>query len=737
MFEFRNLSPTDFENLSRDIIEARDGISFESFAPGRDMGIDFRFSSHSGDTILQAKHYEGSGFPKLKSACEKEAAKVRKLKPKRYILVTSVSLTPANKEALKKVYDGVPLANADIIGRQDIEAVLETSTEVLNRNFKLWLTSAAVLERILKSALVEQAETEIEEIKSLVPRFVHHGGVERAQQILEEHASLVVSGPPGIGKSTLARILMWLHMEQGWSLRVIHSIDEAFDALQVSEKQLIFFDDFLGQVRVTDDLLRGTDSRLPAFLARVKAKNNKRFILTTRDYIYRQAAVQSEQLRKLEAGRSNLILNVGAYTRLAKAEILFNHIYFSELPPDDIADLLEDEFYLKIIEHENFNPRLIEQITKLHSIRRGGEAIREAISSVLDNPSELWTTPYRSHFTDTDQALMIAMALSRRSNSQKGLRGIFDRLLVALEIGTPVQKRAHAFNTSLRKLEGTTLSITRGFVSFINPGVRDFMNGVIAGDSLIGPALKATWSLLELRQFWQIPLEAVEHREFADAWNASVRGALAAAEELDHFDLELVILVAGLSKEKTERDQLITDALAKFRLLTPGNVSPDGCKAVLDAVEKEGLEEELLSEILDALGTELERCMEEGFVDLTIAEAATLVEDTANHSLADERIYDNAMTVGEIVLDNVSQLLSDVSTMEELDELENEAENLFAIINSNWINLSSAFDEKRTELDERYNSDALYLDRNSSPAPKAPEGLSERVRIRSMFESLR
>jgi hypothetical protein len=41
-YDFRQLSPHDFEQLARDLIQARDGIFLESFKNGRDVGIDFR-----------------------------------------------------------------------------------------------------------------------------------------------------------------------------------------------------------------------------------------------------------------------------------------------------------------------------------------------------------------------------------------------------------------------------------------------------------------------------------------------------------------------------------------------------------------------------------------------------------------------------------------------------------------------------------------------------------------------
>ena len=100
-YDFKQLSPHDFEELSRDLIQARDGIVLESFTSGRDGGIDFRHARGSDSTIVQCKHYIQTGLAGLLRNLKDEAAKAADLKPSRYMLVTSVGLTPKNKEAIR------------------------------------------------------------------------------------------------------------------------------------------------------------------------------------------------------------------------------------------------------------------------------------------------------------------------------------------------------------------------------------------------------------------------------------------------------------------------------------------------------------------------------------------------------------------------------------------------------------------------------------------------------------
>ena len=71
-YDFSTLSFADFEDLCRDLIGRDLGIQFEAFAPGPNGGMDGRHARGGPTTILQAKHYAGSTFAKLKAAMKRE-----------------------------------------------------------------------------------------------------------------------------------------------------------------------------------------------------------------------------------------------------------------------------------------------------------------------------------------------------------------------------------------------------------------------------------------------------------------------------------------------------------------------------------------------------------------------------------------------------------------------------------------------------------------------------------------
>lgn len=98
VYDFKNLSPADFEELTISLLSKALGVHLEAFVAGPDGGIDGRHAKDLNHLIVQAKHYANSSFSQMKAAIKKERSKIDDLKPTRYILVTSQGLTPHKKK---------------------------------------------------------------------------------------------------------------------------------------------------------------------------------------------------------------------------------------------------------------------------------------------------------------------------------------------------------------------------------------------------------------------------------------------------------------------------------------------------------------------------------------------------------------------------------------------------------------------------------------------------------------
>lgn len=97
-------------------------------------------------------------------------------------------------------------------------------------------------------------------------------------------------------------------------------------------KQVFYYDDFLGQTSTGEKLGKNEDRALLQLIKSVARTGNKRFILTTREYILAQAKVDFHQF----------VVSCDDYSDLDKARFLANHLYFAQVSQDHIAALVEE-----------------------------------------------------------------------------------------------------------------------------------------------------------------------------------------------------------------------------------------------------------------------------------------------------------------------------------------------------------------------------------------------------------
>lgn len=697
-YDFQSLSPLDFEELVRDLLQAEWDTRLESFGPGRDQGIDLRYLNGPHKIIIQAKHYSRSGFGKLLASLKSERDKAIRLVPTRYILATSVSLTPERKTKIIEALNGVPIEATDIIGAEELNGLILAHPEIEKQNFKLWLGSTSVLERILHSGVYNRTAAEMDVIKKAVPRFVQNASVEDAEKLLAETGALIIAGPPGVGKTTLARILLWLHAEQGWQIYVVDSLDDAFTVAESNEKRLILLDDFLGQVRLSSNHVRGIDSRLPPMLARVASHESLRFILTTRDYILAQARTLSARLQSTKPNAREYVLNVGSYTRDVKAQILYNHIYFSGLTSEQINSLLADDFYISVIDHPNFNPRIIEEITKQDFLASIDGSVQAALTHVLENPSMLWDRPYRQHTSPHGQAMMIALFLHGRSANIASLKSSYWRISEAMGVSIHASSLEVSFKQTFAELDGSVLGLNQDIVTFTNPGLRDYLQSVVVGDGLIPVLIPHIGTVRELSELWAV-FSALDDKHIDGASEIEWLSALNRCDCDKYEQLEFLIDFYRLF----DSESLVVSINGAIGLFENDPLSTDEVSSACAILElsigvtlPHETEERVRNTLTNCVATLLEQ--EAWCLDLDDIKSL----DSALHEYGNDPSL--AITASHAAMDSIEKNISDemryIETLDDLDAFENDMIEFFQQRSYDTDFLSARVQDRREELYE-------------------------------------
>lgn len=476
MSQYENLSPYDFENLCRDLFAAQQGSHLETFTVGRDGGIDIRYigagTRASPEIVIQCKHYERSGFSALKATMLKEKKKALGLHAKRYILATTVGMSPDKKTELKDALHPLITSETDIFARGDIDSLLRDHPEVEKSHFRLWLNSTAVLERVLHNDVFAQNDVYLEELEQTARTFVDNSGVKDVQDLLEAQHVCIITGPAGVGKTTLANMMLIYYVSQGFQPIVVsENFREAQHLYSKENKQIFLYDDFLGRTTGLDKLGKNEDDRIASFISAITRAPSKRLIMTTRQYILEQATETHEPLGRAHVKQAEYFFRMKAYSPSNKAHILYNHLYFSKLSRDHKLEIVRSRLYPQMVASENFTPRAVESAVAF-ALKNdvAPEAVAQFLVDSIENPSELWRAQLTVQITHEQRVILAFLALERGATEKDKLERFY------LSAEGALQER-QSFDSAMRGLEGSALELreVRGVdtVFFTNPGVED------------------------------------------------------------------------------------------------------------------------------------------------------------------------------------------------------------------------------------------------------------------------
>ncbi len=501
-YELNRLNDKEFEALAIHMAQEFTGQKVERFKSGKDKGVDGRFFT-VGNTegIVQAKHWEKSGVTALLASLTKlEAVKVRLLAPARYVLVTSVPLSRVNKQSIKKIFSPYLESEADIFGNEDIQDFLRDHPKIAEQHYKLWLASAEVLRMIFSAPIVGRSTFKLDEVVTFTPKYVLTRCHEDALTILNKSGSIIITGEPGIGKSTLAEQLVLHFAVKGYELCFVeNSLEEAEGAWETDRKQIFYFDDFLGR-NYLEAIDRNHDSHVLAFMRRVSKNKYKRFILTSRTTILQQGKRLSEQFRTYNIQQKEYEVRITNLTPLEKARILYNHLWFGDLDPIFIDQLYIDKRYKTVVQHRNFNPRLIAFITDSHKIASiDVNGYWDYVIATLDNPQDIWRGVFENQLDAMGRLIVSLVVFQGGQITEKKLRYSINLARVDIALPPAANEWSLTFERSYQMTVGAVIErMVERFggetkVGLFNPSVGDFVLRQFANDA---PSLERFFFLL-------------------------------------------------------------------------------------------------------------------------------------------------------------------------------------------------------------------------------------------------
>lgn len=468
---FSQLSSTDFEILAADIVGTVHGVFFERFGEGSDGGIDGRVCKDNSATwIIQAKRYKSSSS--LLSQMTKEKPKMDMLKPQRYFLVTSSSLSPQMKDKLKDEMSPHILSTADIYGAEELTTLLELNPNIYRKHYKLWLGSVHELSLIQHNEFYNRSEIIIDRLLEDLKYFVSHDKLETMSNKLEKSNYLLITGDPGSGKTITAGHLAMKYFldERKYEFHSIRDrrLSDAVNLIKKGTKQVFILDDFLGATFLHNESILSTTEDLITLIKIAKKSNgDTRIIFTSRDYIISQMLTQIDDAVELNALLVNNTEPLNILEPVFRANLIYSYFINADITLDQKENFLKAKKYLHIIEHKNFNPRVIQEIFKdINNL------------SLLDNPSKIWQKSFMK-LSKEAQVLLYILSLVETEVSHENLYYKVHNIISS----------SYAFDNTLDELEPNFISTHSKaetlWVSIVNGSIRDFIHQELSKNKIL------------------------------------------------------------------------------------------------------------------------------------------------------------------------------------------------------------------------------------------------------------
>ncbi len=498
MFNYNNLNDVEFEELCKDIMERKLNVGLRVFRKGRDRGVDLTDSPITHNIVIQVKHYINSKFSDLRTTLKKEVKKVSELAPNDYYICCGMELTDSNVLEIYSMFDQYMESDKNIISLKEIDDFLvkPENIDIVRKNYKLWLYSSNVLSLIYNNDVFIDCEALLNDIEEDCKFFVRTSSYDKCLEYLEKNRIVMMIGAPGVGKTVTSKMLVLHFASENYRVRYttngdISNIKRSLSA-DSSAKEVVLLDDCLGQHYF--NMKYTQENELLSLVKYIKLNKNKLLILNSRITIFNEAKERSEEFNMFMQGNKINIhtINMDLIGTLEKAKIFYNHLYFRDIPREYFQNIKKEKYYMKIVHHCNYMPRIIDYVT--NSIRYStvsSENYGEYILSVLSHPDDIWKNEFERRLEEKDRAFMSTLySLTDTAVDEAILKKCYNNRLKQMDVDYTVDN----YEFVLNRLNNSIISIfdNKGEkqIGAINPSINDYMKSSLAKNTLEMESIK-------------------------------------------------------------------------------------------------------------------------------------------------------------------------------------------------------------------------------------------------------
>ncbi len=491
-FDFHNLlAPTEFETFCTHVLEIRENpIKFTTYRRGRDGGIDIKSTNTQEKIIGQCKLYIPQNERGLINNLKKELLKCKRLKLDRYIICVNINLSVSLSKEILELFKGYKRCEEDIIDGQKLNKYLEQPAyEYLFKIYSKLLVPnlkavEIALEKVINRKFYNISRTFL---LDLIDKHKLYHNTEQLQHLiqkLEEDKVIILSGNPGVGKTTTAKMIANYFINRKKSeVFYLGENDYAETTSVLENNRLIIVDDFWGQnfsPKIKDNSTY--EREFVSLINNFKSFDNSYLILISREYILKDILKNAELETEHIVRDNKYIIQLKDYSKEDKVKIFLNHLIFYDFELAYLESLSYSDEFEHILNHKNYSPRILEIFIKRYKIEvyQSSYDFYDKLHKYLDNPIEYWTQAFKKLSPNAQLILLVLLITSDPMNSED-LRNSFNSVQEDARNYLNLKINPQEFETELKKLEEFYIFIEKDefyntfYIKFQSPGIKDYL----------------------------------------------------------------------------------------------------------------------------------------------------------------------------------------------------------------------------------------------------------------------
>ena len=326
------------------------------------------------------------------------------------VLLVSNLNAAAVREALR-ARGGIDAQHVSVVGPLELGKIIDAHAQL--RAAMPSVLGLRDLEPLIEAGLRARSTLDVEQAQTLARVFWPTRAYERAREVLQRHRFAVLTGPPEMGKTAIARMIALAQMTAGWEAYECDHPEQIWRVLAPGRRQLFVADDAFGSTEYRPDAAERWARALGRLLPSLDAQH---WLIWTSRPAPLKAGLRRVHLQE-GAERfpapGEVLVDAGDLDLAEKTLILFRHA--KDCDASAAARRVLRATALAVVEHPHFTPERVrrlagDRIEALSELLVGASMwrVQAAIEHELSQPTEAMRASFRA-LEDEHRDLLIAL----------------------------------------------------------------------------------------------------------------------------------------------------------------------------------------------------------------------------------------------------------------------------------------------------------------------------------------